>query len=164
MIDTLWFHVCYLSWISEHANYVYCRDQNAASIHYLVLSTYANVLGLFYWIAFSTILLEVSGILSGSKLCKKIPGLRFACSHIISKVFSRPWIVVLMSRFGRLVNCWFTVWVIRETNWRCRYSNCIRMKVEDGLILLLRRTFLESFVWGGSSKYCTPSLELIMQI
>ena len=128
------------------------------------LETYANVGGLFIYMAFSTILLAPSGILKASKAYRKIPGLLFEISHIMSRVLSSPAIVVLMSRFGRFVSCVFTVCVIRDTNCRWRYSSCLRMNVEVGFTLLLRWSFFDILVWGGSSKNWTPSRELTMQM
>lgn len=78
---------------------------------------YAKEEGLLTSTIFSIDFLALSGILNGSNASKKTDGLFTLISHDISKVLSRPAIVVLMSRFGLFDSYSFTLLVIKETNY-----------------------------------------------
>lgn len=141
---TLRFYVSELCRIGKHAHHINRGHQESTSKQIMNdCMTYAKSGGLLAYMVLSTILLALSGILRGSKACSMTPGLLFPISHIMSSVLSSPYIVDFKSKFGLLVNCVLMVWVMRLTNWRCKYSNYFLMKVEVGLILLLFNTFFD---------------------
>lgn len=66
----------------------------------------------------------------GWNASKHMLGLKSLTSHIMSRVYSRPDIDVFISRLGLLESYMLADDVIREINYKCKYSSYFHNNVE----------------------------------